>query len=322
MNTILGNVSPSELGRTLPHEHILVGSAEMLAAFGDRWVDRKKLTELAVKEVEVVRDRYGISTIIDGTASDTCRDLEIIREVSLRTGVHMPYCTGLYHFEMSSYARKTPEEFAKYFIDECENGSANRDGSLGSSKPAFLKCATDVLGVTPVNRVELATMAIVQRETGLPLYCHNKHSEHTATEQIKVFKEYGADLCKVIIGHASDTADIPYLTSLLEEGCSLSFDRIGPRQDDNSAHAATIAALVKAGYTDRLMMSHDHCVYLDFGNAKFESTYAKGPYDLRLDFTYISRVFPDRLKAQGVTDAEIDTMMITVPAKVYGNGEA
>ena len=319
MNTILGTVPASKLGRTLPHEHILVGSLDMRMAFGDRWYDRKKLVELAVKEIAQVRDEYGITTIIDGTTADTCRDLELIKEVALETGVNIPYCTGLYHSDIISYNKKIPEEFAKYFISECLEGSSRPDGSTGESKPAFLKCAVGEIGMTDINRVCVTAMAIAQRETGLPLFCHNVHRAKTADAQVEVFREYGADLNKVIIGHASDCTDVDYLETFLKLGCHLSFDRIGPHQDNNLAHATTVKALIDRGWINRITLSHDHCVYLDFGKANFEKTYAAGPYGLRLDFTYISRCFLDRLREHGVTEEQIDTMMIANPAKLYGN---
>lgn len=321
MNTILGDIPAQQLGRTLVHEHILVGSMDMRMAFGDRWYDKKKLVELAVKEIGQARDEFGITAIIDATPVDTCRDLPLIREVALKTGVHIPYCTGLYYAEAPFMYNKRPEEFAKYFIAECLEGSSCPDGTVGQTKPAFLKCATGSRGITKINRIALTTMAITQRETGLPLFCHNTHSMHTAPDQLALFREYGVDLSRVIIGHASDTTDLSYLTALLEAGCHLSFDRIGLRHDQLAAQAETIIALITSGWIDRITLSHDHSVYIDFGRNSFEKTYAAGPYNQPRDFCSIGRFFLPLLRARGITDAQIDAMMITNPARLYGGQE-
>ncbi|MBQ3126070.1 MAG: phosphotriesterase [Clostridia bacterium] len=318
METILGPISTKQLGRTLVHEHIFVGSANLYRAFGNRWYDKHRLIELAVREISHVRDTYGITAIIDATTPDIGRDLELIRTVSAETGVHIPYCTGLYYGEHPTLSGKKPEELAKYFIAECLEGSAMSDGSIGSAKPAFLKCATGSQGVTKLNRLTLAAMAITQRETNLPLYCHNTHSKQTATEQISVFREYGTDLSRVIIGHTSDTDDLAYLTELLTAGCQLSFDRIGTVPARIPAQAKTIATLIKTGWLDRITISHDYCVYIDFGRSNFAERYALGPCGQNRTMCVIHEQLLPALRACGISDTEIDTIMIENPTRLYG----
>lgn len=316
LQTFQGPVPTSQMGITLSHEHVFVGSGDMVAAFGDRWVNRRELVDIASKQLTVVREKYGVKTVIDGTATDTARDVALIREVSERSGVQMAYTTGLYHAESPFIAGKKPEEFAKYFISECLEGSAGTN-----CRPAFLKCATGALGMTEINRIEVATMAVTQRETGLPLFCHNTHSIHTADMQMEIFREYGADLSKVIVGHASDSTDVDYLMSLHDTGAWLSFDRIGPRADGGMSQAKTLIALMRRG-ADRLLLSHDHCVYLDFGDMDWPTTRARGYENLKLDFTYIFREFLPLLRSLGVTDEEIDTLLVKNPARAYGNPSA
>ena len=309
LQTVNGVIAGEEMGVTLTHEHIFVGSRDMWSAFGDNWVNRKELADYAVKELTLCRERWGLRTMLDGTATDTARDVGLIREVAEESGVQIAYSTGLYHAEAPFIAGKRPEEFAKYFIEECKSGSAGFD-----CKPAFLKCATGKLGMTDINRIEVAAMAVTQRETGLPLFCHNEHKVHTADAQIEVFREYGADLSRVIIGHASDCPDVDYLMGLYETGVWLSFDRIGPGRTE--IPAKVVAELLKRG-ADRILLSHDHCVYLDFGNASWEKTRAKGWEDLNLDFCYLFRNYLPALKELGVTDEQIHMLTVENPAKAY-----
>jgi len=312
LETVKGRIPTEKMGITLSHEHVYVGSGDMVAAFGDAWVNRKELVKEAARQLKECQKEWGLSTMLDGTATDTARDVTLIREVAEESGIQIAYCTGLYHTEAQFIKGKRPEEFAKYFIRECQEGSAGTD-----CKPAFLKCATGALGITPLNRIEVATMAVTQRETGLPLFCHNEHRIHTATEQIKIFREYGADLSRVIIGHASDTADVDYLWSLYQTGVWLSFDRIGYRADGGLSQAKTLAALIERG-ADRLLVSHDHCVYLDFGNISWEKVKARGYMDKNLDFGFVFRSYFPLLRQLGVQEDVIRKLTTDNPARAYG----
>ena len=75
-----------------------------------------------------------------------------------------------------------------------------------------------------------------------------------------IFEDEGFDLNRVYIGHSNDTTDLEYLLGLVKRGVWLGLDRhqtsspIGP---DAEGRTQTLAALIKAGVGDRLMVSHD-----------------------------------------------------------------
>jgi phosphotriesterase-related protein len=311
VHTVLGPIAAEEMGVTLAHEHIACFSHSMKQTFGERWFKTDELISAAVKLLLKARDR-GLGTLIDGTPNNLGRDIRILREVSGRSGVNIVASSGMYYSESAFLENKSPEFFADFFIYECVHGMAGTD-----SLPGILKCATGAQGFTPNNITLLKTMALVQKATGLPLFAHNIHALKTGLRQLDILEQSGVDLSRVIVGHCSDTCDLPYLESLLERGCYLGFDRLRPNADGNRAQAETICALIRRGWLERLLLSHDYCVFLDFRNNSWADIKAQGFEDLPLDFTYIQRCFLPVLRGMGVTELQIKRMTSLNPASIF-----
>jgi phosphotriesterase-related protein len=199
---------------------------------------------------------------------------------------------------------KKAEKLATYFIDECQNG-------IGDStiKPAILKCATGKRGITEINNLLLTTMAIAQKETGLPIFAHNEHDLKTPYEQLRIFEKNGVDLHKVVIGHCSDCYDVDYLVDLLKNGCYLGFDRIYPSAYEKQAE--TIAELIAKGYEDKLLLSHDFFAFIDFGDTDFERQ-----QHTDRDFTTIhKKIFPV-LRKLGISETVVKKLTNDNPKRM------
>lgn len=162
---------------------------------------------------------------------------------------------------------------ARSELNECRYGMENTYQTAQPVLPGILKCATDAPGLTEGNRLCIETMGIVQKETGLPIFAHNAHRQKTAPDQLTLLERMGADPHKIIIGHASDTQDIPYLVSLLKRGVWLGFDRLNGTQ----IQADTIYRLLDKGYSDKLLLSRDGGAFVDFGDQKFTPTVQQTP---------------------------------------------
>jgi phosphotriesterase-related protein len=302
--TVLGEIEDSVLGVTLFHEHVACVNPSFYNAFSEKWFQREKVIERAVKLFKQAKEECGVSTIIDGTPIDLGRDIEMIKEVSLRSGVNILVSSGIYYSEEAFLYGKKAENLAKFFIEERQTGIENTN-----VRPALLKCATGRLGVTEINEILLTAMAITQKETGLPLYCHNEHEVKTAYAQLSVFEKHGVDMSKVVIGHCSDCYDINYLTDLLKNGCYLGFDRIYPSVYEKQAE--TISELIAKGYEDKLLVSHDYAAFLDFGDTYFEIQ----ELDNR-DFTTVHKKLFPALKGMGITNNQMQKLAVDNPRKV------
>ena len=77
VNTVLGPMETSEMGRTLMHEHAVCFDIALKKAFGKKWVDEDAAIELIVKELKAAKEYSGIQTIVAAKiltpdSSDTC----------------------------------------------------------------------------------------------------------------------------------------------------------------------------------------------------------------------------------------------------------
>lgn len=304
VNTVLGEIEGNQLGETLCHEHVLCVNPAFYNAFRNKWLPREEVIDKAVQLFKQAKNECGVSTIIDGTPIDLGRDIEILKEVSQKSGVNILVSSGVYCSEEVFLQGKKAEKLATYFIDECQNEIDDTN-----VKPSILKCATGRRGVTEINELLLTAIAITQKETGLPIFAHNEHDLKTAYRQLEIFEKNGVDIEKVVIGHCSDCYDIEYLLDLLKNGCYLGFDRIYPSAYEKQAE--TIAKLVFKGYEDKLLVSHDFFAFYDFGDTDF-----KMQKHTDRDFTTVHKKLFPTLYRLGVSKNDVRRLTNDNPRKL------
>jgi phosphotriesterase-related protein len=301
ISTTLGKISANELGETLCHEHVFCANPAFVNAFGNSWFPKDEVIERAVELFTKAKTECGVNTVIDCTPIDLGRDVEIIREVSQKTGINFIVSTGMYHNEETFLHGKKPENLATYYINEYKNGI--KDTGI---RPEILKCATGYCGVTPVNEMLLSAVAIAHKNTGMTICAHNEHAVKTAYAQLKIFRKYGVDMEKVIIGHCSDSYDCDYLEDLLSYGCYLAFDRIYPNKYEEQAK--TISTLIQRGHEDKLLVSHDFFAFYDFGDTDLEKQ--KG---FKRDFTIVHKKLFPYLSSLGIAKDTIQKLTVHNP---------
>jgi phosphotriesterase-related protein len=181
-------------------------------------------------------------------------------------------------------------------------------------KAAFLKCAIDDQGMTPgVERV-LRAVARAHAETGAPVTVHTHPHSGTGRDALRVLREEGADLTKVVLGHSGDSTDLDYLSELADAGCLLGMDRFGldiitPFED----RVETVAAMCSRGYAGSMVLSHDASCYIDWFPPEVVPLFAPT--------WHFEHMFDDVLPAlmsRGVTDAQIETMLVDNPRRYFG----
>lgn len=309
INTALGEIDSEFLGETLFHEHVACVNLAFYNAFGDKWFPREKAIERAVRLFKQAKEECGISTIIDGTPIDLGRDIEMIKEVSLKSEVNILVSSGIYDNEESFLRGKRPEKLAKFFAEECQKGIAGTN-----VRPAILKCATGKCGVTESNELLLTAMAITQKETGLPLYCHNEHDLKTSYRQLKIFDRNGLDFEKIIIGHCSDSYDLEYLEEIAKAKVYLAFDRIYPSAYERQA--SVIVKLIESGYEDKILLSHDYFAFCDFGDKDFYEQQS-----CARDFTTVHKKLIPILEKLGVKKETLKKFTVDNPKRILQGRE-
>ena len=193
-----------------------------------------------------------------------------------------------------------------------------RDG-IGETgvRPGILKCATDRPGMTPgVERV-LRAVARAHRETGVAITTHTPTPpEPGGLEQQRIFREEGVDLGRVVIGHSGGTVNTAYHLELIDNGSYLGFDHFGIPGITLEERVDAVARLCARGFAERIVLSHDAMCFVDwFPRALIDSSQT-------WRWTYISDEVLPVMRARGITDSQITTMLVNNPRRILEGGAA
>ncbi len=312
VETVRGPVELTQLGPTLMHEHVFILDPGALASFGtiagaSYWDEEAGVAE-AITKLGQLREA-GIRTIVDPTAYGLGRNIPRIQRVNAAVELNILVATGIYAFvELPGFlGYRTDDRIVALFVQEIVAGI----GDTGV-KAAFLKCAVDQHGlIGDVPRI-LSLVAAAAVETGAPVMVHTHGVAQTGIPALEALTSAGVDPRRVVVAHAGDSNDLDYLRAIADTGASLGCDRFNIEHFNPDAdRIRTLAALVADGYTDRIHLGHDAATFHDFmiGNPLFE--------DEHPDYLHISTKILPRLLEAGVTQAQIDEMLVENPRRFF-----
>jgi phosphotriesterase-related protein len=309
VQTVLGPVDPQALGFTLPHEHTQIALWH-IATRHDYW----QLTRdepVILDELATFRAAGG-GTVVDLTLPGVGRDPEWLAAIARRSGLHLVMGCGWYrgmHYPAEALIdRRSVDDLADEIVREVETGVGEAGirpgiiGEIGTDKP-WLSAAEE--------RVHRAA-ARAARRTGLAITTHAVMSD-VGLAQLRVFEEEGADLGRVVIGHADSYPSLDHYLAIVERGASVEFDFLGmtftpQERHGESSTIALIRELIDRGHVDRILLSQDVC-----HDSQLRRYGGHG-------YAYLADTFLPRLRAAGVPDAEIDTITVANPRRMLTIG--
>jgi phosphotriesterase-related protein len=306
VETATGPVPTAELGPTLMHEHIVTRSPGVQENWPHLW-DRASIVALAEKKLADLFSR-GIRTLVDLTTVDLGRDIELIAAVARRARVRVIVATGVWWMPQRYFSAHGVDAVAELFIRDITQGIAG-----SGIKAAIIKCATDTAGVTPVIENILRASARAQKATGVPISTHTWAAGRVGETQQAIFAQEGVDLRRVIIGHSGDSDDLRYLRGLMERGSTIGMDRFGL---DNflptDKRVEVLATLCAEGYAPKMVLSHDANCWTDMLSEE-----AKRRTRPRWHYTHISDDILPALRKAGVTEDQLDQMLVGNPRAIF-----
>src|SRR4051812_48815696 len=312
VETTAGAIDSSELGRTLIHEHFR-GRDEAVAHQWPHVYDADEEWRTSIEQANAVKE-HGVKTIVEPTAMMLGRNVDLLRRIGEETGLNIVTCTGIYTYDHLPhfFDFRDADSIAELFVHDIEQGIQGTDIKAG-----FIKCAADEPGVTEnVEKVHRAA-ARASKRTGAPIMAHSRPASNTGPRQVEILLEEGVVPEKIQIAHTGDTDDLGYIEGLLEKGVYIGLDRYGlpmflPTENRNR----TTLALLERGYVERMFLSQDFVVALDwFPPEAVEGIIAGGLVEEDWSFTLLfERIIPT-LKEGGMTDEQLDTMLVANPAR-------
>jgi phosphotriesterase-related protein len=310
VNSVLGPLSTDSLGFTLMHEHIIVTAAgitqnypELLGAdFKDR----------IVQGLIKAKDG-GVDTIIDATTLDLGRDVSLLANASRLSGVNIITCTGWWLEAPFFLTGVSADQLSQLFVREIREGIAGTNIKAG-----ILKAASDISGVTEWQEIILRAVARAHLLTEVPIMLHSYSPGRVGEQQLTILKEEGVDPSRVKLDHSNDTTDINYLTRLLEQGCYLGMDRYPGRNVSSLDRTKTMRMLIDAGYTERLLPSHDYVLAEIQGTSPGIAEYREikeesNPHG----YLYLKKVVFPQLREMGVSESILNRLCIVGPRNFF-----
>ncbi len=297
--TVLGPIEDDQLGVTQPHEHVLINLYKTVtvwnyAAFEDE--------ALAIRELGAFAAAGGRS-IVEVTTIGIGRQPEGLRRISQATGLNIVMGTGWYREPVypDYVARSSVDELAAMLVRdlvEGVDGTGIRAGIIG-------EIGTEVDFLGPAQERVFRAAARAQRQTGVAISTHCQRTGRLGPEQIAILLEEGVAPDRIIIGHHGDKRHVDHELGLLEHGVYVQIDHVGFHDlQPDEQRARNVKALIDAGYGDRLLISQDVCFpqHLEwFGG---------------VGYGHLLRRFVPMLRGVGVSQAQIDTLLIANPARV------
>ena len=324
--TVLGPISADRLGRVLVHEHLRI------ALPGEEFDPRSRQSRRSVERLCELKE-HGLGTFVDPCPMDLGRDVELMAEVSERSGVNIVCATGFYYetdaIGLPYYWRcRWPEEIAELYISEIEQGV----GTTGI-RPGIVKAATG-LEIGRHERKALIGAAIAAKTTGRAIVTHTTGSR-CGSDQQDIFAENGADLSRCLIGHQDEVKAFSILEAIAKRGSFVGIDRVGFHKIISDEHrAAMVMQLVKAGHADHVCLSQDRVCAGAAGRpglwiSKERAAVVKRDILPKIDAdtfgrssSFIFTHFVPRLRELGLDKDAIDNIFIRNPRRLLVGAEA
>jgi phosphotriesterase-related protein len=298
------------------HEHVFVITPEVLQNYPEEWDERVRVDD-AVEKLTALK-AAGIDTIVDPTVIGLGRYIPRIVEIAHRIELNIVVATGVYTYDsVPKYFRlrgpfmpgldEVPDPMADMFIRDITDGIADT-----GVKAAFLKCAIDEPGMTTdVVRI-LRAVARAHLATGAPIMVHTEPASHRGLEVHELLTSEGVAPTSVLLAHSGDSADADHLSELADHGYLLGMDRFGvdailPFEQ----RVGIVVELIKRGYVEQMVLAHDASCFFDWIDQSF---LAMAP---NWHFLHISQEVLPALREQGVSDEQLDTMLVDNPRRWF-----
>jgi phosphotriesterase-related protein len=319
VQTVTGPVPTAELGQVLMHEHVFVLTADIQQNYPEEWGSEEERITDAVAKLQALA-ATGVRTIVDPTVIGLGRYIPRIQRIAEQVDLNIVVATGCYTYEdvpfffhhrgpalNAALGTEVPDPMVDMFVRDVTEGIAGT-----GVKAAFLKCAIDSPGLTPgVERV-MRAVAKAHHRTGVPITVHTHPGSRQGLVVQKVFGEEGVDPRRVVLGHSGDTTDADHLSELAEAGFLLGMDRFGINLDTTfEARADVVVEMCRRGYAESMVLSQDASCYIDWVDPGVMALLTQWRY------THIHEEVLPYLREHGVTDEQIETMLVTNPRRYF-----
>lgn len=306
VRTILGDIEASEMGFTMPHEHLLTkpqGHGEK--ATGSTGADHALPDRDKAIQICLDYKNGGGECLVEATPKTWGRDTVGMVAASEKSGIHVLACCGVICEEHGMDPR-TSELSINDLVDEMIGDiTEGMDGT--THKAGWIKCGTAYMKVTPNEEKFIRAGARAATKTGVPLHAHTSNGT-MGVEIIEILQDEKFDLGRMIISHVDRNPDLWYHREMCKAGVSLIYDGPGKaKYYPDTLRVDLLRQLVVDGYEDQLMICND------MGRQSYHEAYGGGP-----GLSWIKKRFIPRLvEGEGFDPAVVHKFNYENPQRLY-----
>ncbi|WP_172582164.1 phosphotriesterase family protein [Subtercola boreus] len=263
IRTVLGDTSADDFDVVYAHEHVIIDSPLIAAAFPHIHLFDE---EDAVTELSECR-HSGVGLMLDAMPCSSGRVIDRLARISARSGVAIVAATGLHHDRyygpLHWSNRVSVDALAELFVADLTEGIDLFDYASPviertDHRAGVIKVATSGEHPDARDRRNLEAAAQASVVTGAPIITHCEGGTG-AIAQVELLNGWGVAGSQIILSHVDKIADLSHLRDIASTGAVLECDQ-SLRQADKgvaSLTAQAICALVTEGFGSQVVVGTD-----------------------------------------------------------------
>ena len=244
---------------------------------------------------DAIAKREGIACIVDGGHPDMGRDINFLRQVSMKSGLPIVAGAGFYTqpFYPKEISTMSEEQVLQALMKQVESDPIGAFGEIGSWDY-----------ITKDERKVFRAIGRAHLLTNIPIFTHTGIPGKSALEQLDIFEDVGVDPRHVVIGHLGNLVDAntEVHRAVCRRGAFVGFDRQGGPGDEQVV--PMVMSLIEAGYVDRLLFASD-----------FASANELKRNNKALGYAKTLTVFVPKVKKAGASDEVLRQIMVDNPRR-------
>jgi phosphotriesterase-related protein len=262
----------------------------------------------------------GGSAVVDLTSIGLRRDPVALLRTSRVTGLHVIMGGGCYveRAHPAWVSDASVDALARRFADDVlvgADGTGIRTGIIGEiGVSGFAKGSRTKQGhMTAQEEKVLRAGGRAAVETGAAVAVHVDFRSRGAFDVLDVLEQEGLETDRVVICHMDLVEDLDYHRAVAQRGAYVEYSSVGREFYDASSGRSAgsdrtrvelIGELVRGGFSDKILMSHDVCMKTDL------HTYGGNGFD------FVPTAFADRLLKNGLEPRDVGQILIGNPRRL------
>lgn len=310
IRTILGDISPQQMGVCYAHEHLIIDAGFTTAANPDFLLDDVQQCTVEVSDAYAC----GVRTMVDSMPMACGRNVLKLAEVSIRSGMQILCPTGIH---LSKYyppnhwsTRLDADSLGKLFISEIMYGIDVNDGNGPHWQPSphragLIKVAGGLDQLDEHQKCTFLASALAHYMTGAPILTHTEQGT-AAMEQLELLQSHGVALDHVVLSHLDRKPDIAYHREILQSGVCVEYDSAFRWKTDQDNPTLKLLIALLPEFPNQIMLG------MDAARRSYHKSYGGMP---GLSFLWLT--WKKRMLEAGLPVELIDRVFIQTPATAY-----